>query len=352
MAKTAYSRMMENAEKMRDWSTQEVAAKASYIPEFKVEEDAVSKKLTTVSQNTDITIMRKGIPASYAQDGSADKFIAFVEANQDMDISDIFVAYKRLLGSTQTRELKDGTFRTIHYSPKTQNHYLDAAVNRMNYLLMSHSTTADPQQMHTAKSRLKEDSKRVKVRDIKVPEEKSLSIKEIDKLINECPDKGTSLIIDFMFRTGARISEALNILNTDIKPTANNHYLIPIVGKGSVAGDLKPTKDLVDRIRDHFQGPEYLFQYADGTRDTRNTVTTRIARHSKRILGRRVSAHCMRHSIATFMFKTMGTKRLIAIQKFMRHAKSSTTLDMYVADTFTDQDREDIENTINKKMGR
>ena len=294
-------------------------------------------------------LMREEIPDCYAEDHSAEKFITFME-NGKLDFGEGFVAYKKLLGSVQTRELKDGSFKKIHYAPKTQNHYLDAALNRINHVLKTQENRFSPAELSYVKGKLKENGKRVKIDSVKVADNKKLTPEEIGKLITECPDKDTSLMIEFLFHTGARISEALNILLTDMKPTRNGHYAITLVGKGDKGGTIKPPKDLVNRIKKHFGGKEYLFQKADGSRDRRETISIRIGRHSERILGRHTSAHCLRHSLATYLFKKYGTERLKAIQHVLRHAKAATTLDLYVDDDFGDDEHATIAKDLNDKM--
>ena len=62
--------------------------------------------------------------------------------------------------------------------------------------------------------------------------EKILTRQEVDALI-AAADPRTALIIQFLFKTGCRISEALNVTLTDIKETNGEAVEIGILGKGS-----------------------------------------------------------------------------------------------------------------------
>ena len=72
--------------------------------------------------------------------------------------------------------------------------------------------------------------KKVSASDVAVTDEKVLSIEEINVLIEKA-DKKLSLMIEFLSKTGCRISEMINILLTDCTRKLKN-YDIRVLGKG------------------------------------------------------------------------------------------------------------------------
>jgi integrase len=65
-------------------------------------------------------------------------------------------------------------------------------------------------------------------------------------------------------------------------------------------------------------------------------VSREIARAAKRVLGKAVSAHTLRHSRATDLLAK--THRIKAISQLLGHADESTSLRFYVRDSFTDDE--------------
>jgi integrase/recombinase XerD len=139
-------------------------------------------------------------------------------------------------------------------------------------------------------------------------------------------------MIEFLFKTGLRVSEAINVRLKDIKPMGDVAR-IRLIGKGSKERFARPSRELIARIRDHFQGTEYLFEHG-GRRYTREHVSTSIHRIGMAILGRAISAHSLRHSVATHLYKE--THNLVAVQRFLGHTSSTTTAQFYVHDSFDD----------------
>ena len=125
-------------------------------------------------------------------------------------------------------------------------------------------------------------------------------------------------LVRFLLETGARISEALGIRTEDIAPVGD-HYAICLLGKGS-----KVRTVYYDRMVD-FTG-----------HGSRTAITNRIRRASRRVLGRTISAHCCRHTWATRMIKS--GKSLTAVSRYLGHASTSITADLYVHDDLVWED--------------
>jgi len=170
--------------------------------------------------------------------------------------------------------------------------------------------------------------KTLKVADVYIDDEKKITQDEFHKLMasEEIPED-IKLIISFLFRTGVRISEALNIRLKNIKEY-QNCVKIRIIGKGGKEY-LKRLPDLkfYNELREYFKGKEFLFEREDGSQYERHQVTMMIKRHSKKILGREISSHTMRHSFATIMIEKTG--KIKATSEELAHSSAATTMDMY-----------------------
>jgi integrase/recombinase XerD len=125
-------------------------------------------------------------------------------------------------------------------------------------------------------------------------------------------------LVRFLLSTGARISEALGIAASDIA-LLDGHYAIRLVGKGR-------------KIRTVYYDRPVDFS----DRGTRVAITNRIRRASRRIIGRTISAHCMRHTFATRKLKE--GKSLPAVSRYLGHSSVAITGDLYVHDDLAWED--------------
>jgi len=142
--------------------------------------------------------------------------------------------------------------------------------------------------------------------------EKVLGSNEERKLLRALHAKDRELV-RFLLATGARISEALGIHEQDITPMAG-HYAIRLLGKGN-----KIRTVYYDRVVS-FHG-------------SRTAITNRIRRASRRVLGRSLSAHCMRHTFATRQIA--AGRSLTAVSRYLGHSSVAITGDLYVHDDLT-----------------
>ncbi|GAJ01972.1 unnamed protein product, partial [marine sediment metagenome] len=181
--------------------------------------------------------------------------------------------------------------------------------------------------------------KRKKKTSSGVPEDKILSFDEIRRFIAGCPEKKISLIFEALAYSGLRISEALNILLRDLQDHGN-YFSIRILGKGNRERFVLLDRYLVERAKACFCGTLYLFESPSGRSYRREYVSMRIKRLGRKILMREISAHTLRHSWATYVLKKTG--RIGAVQQQLGHASSSTTLNLYVHDSFSWKDQQEI----------
>jgi len=160
------------------------------------------------------------------------------------------------------------------------------------------------------------------------PEIRILTEEELTRLFAALPRR-VRLIAEFTYTTGARISEALGARWANVE--TNGHATIRIIGKGNKERALKCSKTLMNDIFTEFGDGEFLFTTAAGHPFTRQYATREIARAGRRVLGRVISAHDLRHSRATHLFARSGG-RLKAVSVFLGHSNISTTAMFYVRD--------------------
>ena len=139
----------------------------------------------------------------------------------------------------------------------------------------------------------------------------------------------------YLWQTGCRVSEltGAKILNAHRQGQTVD---IRIVGKGNKERHVRITAKLFDRIRETFAGAEYLFETAGGKHYRRSYVSDQIAKLSARAIGRRLSAHTLRHTFATSTIKRTG--KIAATSQYLGHSSVSTTLNMYTHEQLSDAD--------------
>ncbi len=153
------------------------------------------------------------------------------------------------------------------------------------------------------------------------------------RLFDAMPDR-VRLIAEVLYVTGARVSEVVNVRRDQIK--VNGHVELRIVGKGDRERIAKIPADLYARVRSTFGDGPYLFTTSRGGAFHREYVSREIARAARRVLGRSVSAHVLRHSRATDLMAS--THRIKAVSRLLGHASETTTLRYYVRDEFTTEE--------------
>ena len=142
-----------------------------------------------------------------------------------------------------------------------------------------------------------------------------------------------NLFIQALFWTGCRISELLSIKVKDC--STNTITLIKINnGKGGKDRLVYLQKDIYNKIRKAFNGKVYLFETRKGTQFNRLNVTRDIHRFAKKIIGRDISAHTLRHSKAMYL-KEVRHLSPDQVAKALGHSSVLTTLQHYFHGTPT-----------------
>ena len=166
---------------------------------------------------------------------------------------------------------------------------------------------------------------------------KALSVEWVIRLI-ETPDRATPLgvrdaaILEFLYATGARVSEATTVGLTDLDLDAAT---VIVTGKGSKQRLVPLGRHARTAIREYLpirldllsdrERSDVLFVNARGRGLTRQGMWENVKRNGRRagIEPASLSPHVLRHSAATHMVE--GGADLRSVQEMLGHASISTT---------------------------
>lgn len=173
------------------------------------------------------------------------------------------------------------------------------------------------------KENMKKEVRRVKI-DKSIKEKEYLTEAEIIHLKKFC-DQKTALMIQFLFETGCRISELINIKLVNVK--LNGQAEIKIVGKGSKQRTVYAKRELIETIIKVFKSEKFLFETRNGTQYNRINLTIKIRKIGDRAGFINIHAHTIRHSTAMFL-KSKGSN-IDYVQKYLGHSTPLITLQHY-----------------------
>lgn len=156
-----------------------------------------------------------------------------------------------------------------------------------------------------------------------------LSQEEVMDIIKAIPNFKHRVIIMFIYSTGSRVSECVNIKLTDID---NKRMQVNIrEGKGLKQRFVPLSPLLLTTLRQYFKAykpSHYLFEGAAGKGTHLGVSAVREICHKARYrtphINKRYSPHTFRHSFATHLLE-QGTN-LLVIQRLMGHANLTNTL--------------------------
>jgi len=145
------------------------------------------------------------------------------------------------------------------------------------------------------------------------------------------------LVAETLYVTGARVSEVLTIRRDQVKEKGTNGAVeLRLYGKGGKERAGRIPVELYRRILEVFPKGTYLFESRAGQHYKREYISREIARAARRVIGRSISAHVLRHSRATDLLAS--THRIKAVSRLLGHSDEATTLRYYVRDAFSDED--------------
>ncbi|MCA1800732.1 MAG: site-specific integrase [Actinobacteria bacterium] len=208
----------------------------------------------------------------------------------------------------------------------TYNKRMAAAKKRIRELVETQEAYLSTAQ-HAAIERELRRLKPKRVANVAAPKDKMLTMPEIRQLIDQSQDETVKLVVGFLAVTGCRITEALNILLSDIKPSKDGSSHIRVLGKRSKERWIYPPESLTKRIQSHFGGSQWLFEH-HGRQYSRVSLTQRIRSESIRILGKAITAHGLRHSYATYLIneKRLPEKK---VADLLGHSSTAVTNAIY-----------------------
>ncbi|MCF7944340.1 MAG: tyrosine-type recombinase/integrase [Spirochaetia bacterium] len=210
-------------------------------------------------------------------------------------------------------------------SASTYNKRLQGAKKRLRYIFTISPESFSVLNRYRFEEALK-TFKPKKINSTAVPFENLLTNEEVQLLVSESEDKTASLVIEFLYATGLRISEALGVLLSNIVPS-NGKDVVTVMGKGSKERRVFASHALIRKIRGYFNGTTFLFEHK-GKRYNRISISNRISLQGKIILGKKISAHTLRHSFATTTLEKTGN--LKGVSKYLGHSSVSTTANLYI----------------------
>ena len=154
---------------------------------------------------------------------------------------------------------------------------------------------------------------------------KVISVQEVKKIIEGCPNLKHKTILMTLYSTGMRVGELLNLKVSDID--SKRGVIVIYQGKGAKDREVPLPKSLLIQLRNYYKAyrPKlFLFEGQAGGTYTATSVNHVIKDACEKAgIKKSVSAHMFRHSYATHMLES-GTD-LRYIQVLLGHKSSKTT---------------------------
>mgnify|MGYP001191880236 CR=1 FL=1 len=154
---------------------------------------------------------------------------------------------------------------------------------------------------------------------------KVLSKNEIKLILNNISNHKHKLMIEFLYSTGIRLNELINMKRSDIESERN---LVKVsLGKGKkdrytlLSSNIK--KHLIKYLCENEFKSKYLFETNRGSKYSSKSIQNIITKASK-CLDKNVTTHMFRHSFATHLLENGTDIRII--QKLLGHSKIETTM--------------------------
>lgn len=163
-------------------------------------------------------------------------------------------------------------------------------------------------------------SVRVPKKDKKLPE--VLTRDEVRKLIDSTDTKKSRLIVSFLYASGLRVSELVNLKPTDLNLTEGMGWVRK--GKGSKDRMFILPDALTQELTDYIARREQAYLFSkDKPLTTRNIQKIVKLVKTKAGIHKKVTPHTLRHSFATHLLE--GGTDIRKIQVLLGHASLNTT---------------------------
>jgi site-specific recombinase XerD len=237
------------------------------------------------------------------------------------------------------------------FTRDTQKTYLNCIVNYLKFLKYK----SDKAGLNSAKDYLlklnlmKKDSNTIRVHaaclkfllvevlklnidklDVPSPKRKKalpfvLSFQEVESILDKIENPIHNLMISFLYSTGIRLSELINMRRCDILFDRSQVFVKS--GKGQKYRYTLFADNLKDRLAQHIANydfkTKYLFESNRGSKYTKSTILKIVVNNSK-FISNKVTPHTFRHSFATHLLETGND--ICVIQKLLGHSNIETTM--------------------------
>lgn len=150
-----------------------------------------------------------------------------------------------------------------------------------------------------------------------------LSRKEVRRLIDAAKTAKSKLLITFLYSSGIRLSECVNMRYRDLEMDEKIGWVRR--GKGNKDRMFILSESVIRAIKEYRQSDDgYIFHNRNGRPLTPRNVQKIVARAAKKAgIGKKVTPHTLRHSFATHLLES-GTD-IRKIQELLGHANLQTT---------------------------
>lgn len=153
-----------------------------------------------------------------------------------------------------------------------------------------------------------------------------LSLSEVRGLLANVRGRRNQLIMEFLYSTGARVSEATKLRTADLN--LKEHVARVVGGKGNKDRAIVLSRAWCTRIKKYLEGKkvktELVFTKKNGEPITTRTIQRLIKKAAERAgIEKRITPHKLRHAFATHLLE--GGESIRKIQELLGHSNLSTT---------------------------
>jgi integrase len=157
----------------------------------------------------------------------------------------------------------------------------------------------------------------------------------VDRVIRESAKSAPrrALIIEFLSVTGIRVGELCRLRLSEIRGFSSEHGFIRVLGKGEKERTVWAPESLMARIRAEFQGRVWLFESRRHLPLDPDNVSHSILNGFWTIAQYRLTAHNLRHDLATRLLRGGADPREVG--DYLGHSSPAVTLESYDVNRMT-----------------
>lgn len=252
-------------------------------------------------------------------------WIKWIEEN-NKEIDSILEYFQHLDVAEHETRNDEGEIVMSKYSAKSVNVMRQAVKKRLRQLYKNLGTD-EKIRLEAGLKEIDQECKPPKINSEQIETDKVLSKQDYKDILNKCRSDRQKTFIMFLFVTGCRVNELTGIELSDCS-NQGDFIKVSVMGKGKKERSVRIDTDLYNYIVKTYQGRKYLFETATGKRYQNDYISKQIKKIGV-LIGRKISAHSLRHSFATNMIKAYPAQ-IQAVSKYMGHSDVSITLNMYV----------------------